>query len=142
MRRKGWIRALTTPVFVLLLTSCGGDDGWVTYPFWVPTDVQTADIGGDGRLDVITIAMVSSSMSQHEGHLVVRRQTAPGVFTAPQTYIVGVYPWKLSVADIEGDGAPDLVLTDAGQTTGGYNDACPSRYMPPGLRPATSMRTA
>jgi hypothetical protein len=122
MWTKRWIRALTTPVFVLLLTSCGGDDGWLTFPLWVPTDVQTADIDGDGRLDVITIAMVSSSMSQNEGHLVVRRQTAPGVFTAPQTYIVGVYPWKLLVADIDGDGAPDLVLTDAGQTTVGSND--------------------
>ncbi len=122
MWTKRWIRALTTPVFVLLLTSCGGDDGWLTFPLWVPTDVQTADLDGDGRLDVITIAMVSSSMSQREGHLVVRRQTAPGVFTAPQTYIVGVYPWKLAVADIDGDGAPDLVLTDAGQTTVGSSD--------------------
>src|SRR5512140_2409271 len=116
MRTKQWIRALTTPVFVLLLMSCGGDNPWGLFPLWVPTDVQIADIDGDGRLDVITIAMLSSSMSQHEGHLVVRRQTAPGVFTAPQTYIVCVYPWKLAVADIDGDGAPDLVILDAGQT--------------------------
>jgi hypothetical protein len=119
MWTKRWIHALTTPVFVLLLTSCGGDDPWGIFPLWVPTDVQIADIDGDGRLDIITIAQLSSSMSQREGHLVVRRQTAPGVFTAPQTYIVGVYPWKLAVADIDGDGAPDLVLTDAGQTTVG-----------------------
>ena len=66
MWTKRWIRALTTPVFVLLLTSCGGDDGWLTFPLWTPTDVQTADIDGDGRLDIITIAQLSSSMSQRE----------------------------------------------------------------------------
>jgi hypothetical protein len=143
-----WIRSLTTPVFVLLLMSCGGDDGWLSFPLWVPTDVQAADIDGDGRLDVITIATVSSSMSQHEGHLMVRRQTAPGVFTAPQTYIVGVYPWKLAVADIDGDGAPDLVLTDAGHTTVGSDDgavwllkqnpASRGTFLPPQLLMATT----
>lgn len=116
MWTKRWIRALTMSVFVLLLTSCGGDDPWGLFPLWVPTDVQIADIDGDGQMDIITIAQLSSSMSQREGHLVVRRQTAPGVFTAPQTYIVGVYPWKLAVSDIDGDGVPDLVITDAGQT--------------------------
>jgi len=122
MWTKRWIHAFATPAFVLLLTSCGGDDPWGIFPFWVPTDVQIADIDGDGRPDIITIAQLASSMSQREGHLVVRRQTAPGVYTVPQTYIVGVYPWKLAVADIDGDGAPDLVLTDAGQTAVGSND--------------------
>ena len=29
---KRWIHAMTTPVFVLLLTSCGGEDGGLTFP--------------------------------------------------------------------------------------------------------------
>src|SRR5512143_1776449 len=103
MWTKRWIHALAMPAFVLLLTSCGGDDPWGIFPLWVPTDVQIADIDGDGRLDIITIAQLASGMSQREGHLVVRRQTAPGVYTVPQTYIVGVYPWKLAVADMDGD---------------------------------------
>lgn len=98
---------------------------------------QVSDIDGDGRPDVITIAQLGSSMSQREGLLVVRRQTAPGVFTTPQTYFVGVYPWELAVADIDGDGAPDLVLTDAGRDTGGgvwflkQNPASPGTFMEP-----------
>jgi hypothetical protein len=122
MWTKRWIHALATPAFVLLLTSCGGDDPWGIFPLWVTTDVQVADIDGDGRLDIITVAQLASSMSQREGHLVVRRQTEPGVYTVPQTYIVGVCPWKLAVADMDGDGAPDLVVADAGQTAVGSND--------------------
>jgi hypothetical protein len=98
---------------MLLLTACSGDDPVGLFPLWVTTDVQTADIDGDGRMDVLTIAQLGSSMSQREGRLVVRRQTAARIFTA-QTYIVGVYPWKLKVADIDGDGTTDLVVADAG----------------------------
>ncbi len=36
--------------------------------------------------------------------------TSPGSFTAAQTAIVGVYPWKLAVGDIDGDGRTDLAM--------------------------------
>lgn len=104
--------ALTTLVFGLLLAACGGGGDWFL-PFWEPSDVQVVDVDGDGRLDILTIAQFITSESHREGHLVVRRQTAPGIFGAPQRYLVGVNPWKLVVADIDGDGAPDLVVADA-----------------------------
>lgn len=103
-----------------LILACGGGGGdgddWL-YPLWVSTDVLVADIDGDSRADVITLAQLSSSLSQREGRLLVRLQSSPGVFGPAQTYIVGVYPWKMALADIDGDGAAYLVVTDVGSTS-------------------------
>lgn len=107
------MKRLSVAVFCLILFGCGrgGDDSWL-FPLWVETDVVVTDIDGDGRADVMTLAQLSASMSHREGRLVVYRQTNPGVFAAPDTYVVGIYPWKLVVGDIDGDRLPDLVVTD------------------------------
>lgn len=114
----GSIRA---SALMLLLTACGGggdDTSWL-YPLWVPTEVNIVDIDGDGRADIVTAAQLSASQSAREGRIVVRQQTAPGVYTAAQTHVVGIYPWKLVVADMDGDGAPDLVVADVGPPEAG-----------------------
>lgn len=89
----------------------GGDDSWL-FPLWVETDVVVSDIDVDGRNDVLTLAMLSTSMSHREGHLRVYRQIDQGGFSAPSTYIVGEYPWQLVASDIDGDALPDLLVTD------------------------------
>jgi len=88
-----------------------GDDSWL-YPLTVPTDVVVRDVDGDGRNDVLTLEQLSRSASQKEGRLLVYRQTAAGVFAAPDVYPVGTYPWRLVAADLDGDGAADLLVTD------------------------------
>lgn len=112
-------RAACGVLVCVALSACGAateDDSWL-YPLWVPTDVRVADIDGDGRADILTLAMVASSTSHREGRLLVRLQTAPGLFAPAQSYTVGIYPWQMALADVDGDGAPDLVLTDVGSPT-------------------------
>ena len=103
----------------LTMSACGpamvGDDSWL-YPLWVTTDVLVAGIDGDGRVDILTIALLGRSETEREGRLQVRRQTAPGVFTPPVSYPVGHYPWKIALGDVNADGAPDLVVADVGVT--------------------------
>ena len=123
MFAKQDIRTWTITVLSSMLMGCGGgggsagtDNNWL-YPLWVNTDVLAADIDGDGRPDVLTLAQLASSQTQRDGRLVVRLQTSSGQFAPAQTYTVGVYPWKLALGDIDGDGAADLVITDVGSAS-------------------------
>lgn len=100
------------------LAACGGGVGddpedWL-YPLWVPTDVAVVDVDGDGRNDVLTLAQFAGSSSQQEGRLIVHLQSASGSFGGPQTASFGAYPWRFAMADIDGDGAIDVVATDVG----------------------------
>jgi hypothetical protein len=90
----------------------GGDTDWL-YPLWVPSDVAVADVDGDGRADILTLAQFAASQNQRDGRLIVHLQASPGSFTATQTAIVGEYPWRLAVDDLDGDGAVDVAVIDA-----------------------------
>jgi FG-GAP-like repeat len=105
---------------LLTLFACGGgDNSDVIGPVWVETDVAVADVNGDGLSDVLTIAMYSpAGGAPREGHFLVYLQTTTaGVFAAPVDYKVGEYPWRMAVADIDGDKKPDVVIADADLNT-------------------------
>ncbi len=117
-RRCGLSGAIGAAV-VFTLAACGGsgdDDPWNILPLWVTTDVAIADVDGDGRNDVLAIAGLITSQSQRDGKLAVYRQIAPGSFAPPDTYTFGAYAWRIAVGDIDGDGATDVIVTDAGRT--------------------------
>jgi len=101
---------------VLTLIASGGGGGGTSslYPLWIETDIAIRDLDGDGQADVLTLAQLAESQSLREGRLTVYRQTGGGQFAAPETYPVGEYPWHLDVGDIDGDGAPDVVIVDVG----------------------------
>ena len=103
------------------------------------SDIQLADLTGNGRLDIVETDPVSGDV-----HVFLNQSNAPGVFafTAPQIYLAGSgeygevqsfdskelpnwYPplyfplstndtTSVAVADVIGNGVPDLIVTNPG----------------------------
>lgn len=109
----GVLRFACAAILAMSLAACGGgDDGDGIGPVWIETSIAAADLDGDGLQDVVTLSSYSQSYNVKDGVLGVHLQTAGFAFAAPENIDVGNYPWLVRIADVDGDGAPDLVVLD------------------------------
>ena len=130
-----WRRIAAPVAAAALVAACGGGSGGFEGPLWVETDVQVADVDGDGRSDVVTLALRREGQ-RDDGFLRVYRQTAPGAFAAPLSTQFDGYPWKVALADVDGDGGLDALVADpdAGRAWLLLHDASrPGRFQVPRL---------
>lgn len=74
--------------------------------------VAVADVNGDGKPDlVIAIQNAPNGSTQSDGLVGVLLGNGDGTFQAPVTYDSGGNsPFSLAVADLNGDGRPDIVI--------------------------------
>ncbi len=83
-----------------------------------PFSVETADLNGDGKPDLIVANANDNSTS------VLLNTTVTGAttltFADQQVYPAGAAPRAVTVADLNGDGLPDLIIADDGGPAGGY----------------------
>jgi hypothetical protein len=74
----------------------------------LPNSVIAADVNGDGRMDLITTNLESDTVS------VLLNAIVPGAtaasFEVQQTFAVGAKPEPAAIADIDGDGRPDVIV--------------------------------
>jgi len=80
-----------------------------------PEGVASGDIDGDGKLDLVVANYTDNSVS------VLLNTTSGGAamptFAAQQTFTVGLHPFSLSIADINGDGRADVLVTNLSDST-------------------------
>jgi hypothetical protein len=120
--RGGWLACVA---IAAALAGCGAAEetsgGGTTSSAWIQTDIAGADLDGDGRTDVVTIATLQQSFGVSDGTLKIYRQATPGSFVA-STIRVGSFPWRLKIRDVNGDGAPDLLVLDVIGGSGANDD--------------------
>lgn len=75
-----------------------------------PSGIVSADLNGDGILDLVTPNIGSNSVSVLLGN-------GDGTFQAKVDYVVGLQPNSVAVADMNGDGKKDLVVANSGEKT-------------------------
>jgi hypothetical protein len=83
----------------------------VTYPVGAgPEAVVTADLNGDGRLDLVTANAGSNNISVQIGN-------SGGTFQPAQPYAAGAGPASVAVGDVNGDGNLDVVTANEADNT-------------------------
>jgi hypothetical protein len=79
--------------------------------------LQTADLDGDGKLDVVGLSgRYDDATSSYQSSVTVVRGNGDGTFQAPAVLPVAAGPQGLAIGDLDGDGRPELVLLAADGT--------------------------
>jgi len=100
-------------VTVLLNNGSGGFSNPAYYPTGnFPTGVAAGDLNGDGSPDLVV-----SNSNDNTVSVFININNGSGTFGTKGDYPVGVGPSSVAVADLNGDGKPDVVTTNSGGFT-------------------------
>jgi len=105
-----------TPSTISVLRNTGGAGSvsfvaQITFPApsgSYPYNMTIADIDGDGKLDLVFPSVLSNTVS------VYRNTSIPGAisFAARSDFSTGTNPYSVAIADLDGDGKPDMVVAN------------------------------
>jgi Bacterial Ig-like domain (group 3)/FG-GAP-like repeat/Abnormal spindle-like microcephaly-assoc'd, ASPM-SPD-2-Hydin len=95
-----------------------------------PISVAVGDFNGDGNLDV---AVANNGNNLPGGDLAILFGNGDGTLQAPVTYSTQGSPFYVAVADLNGDGLPDVVLAAHGASIQVFLDTSTGALESPGL---------
>lgn len=129
---------------LLTLMGCSGSD--TTYgpsSSYLVNAIAVADIDANGQPDILGLVSTDFGGTATQGYVSTRLQGPVGAFAMPTRFGVGTNPANLVVADVDGDGRPDLVVANAADQTVSVRLADPAHpgFFEPALVLATPGRT-
>jgi hypothetical protein len=83
-----------------------------------PTSVAVGDFNGDGKPDLAVTNDGDSIIPTSHDTVSVLLGNGDGTFRPQQTFATGVTPLSVAVADLNGDGTPDLAVVNFNSLTG------------------------
>ena len=84
--------------------------------------VAVADLNGDGAPDIVA-ATFDSSGNNGAVYVFYQDPHNRGTFAAPVIYPAGAQPQSVKIADVDGDGLPDLIVANFGPGNDGQGSA-------------------
>ena len=125
---------------ILALLGCSGSDHHDgPSSSYLVNAIAVADIDGNGQPDILGLVSTGYGGLATSGYVSTRLQGPAGAFAMPTRFGVGTEPANLVVADVNGDGLPDLVVANAQDQTVSVRMADPAR--PGFFQPAIVLAT-
>jgi FG-GAP-like repeat/FG-GAP repeat len=77
------------------------------------SSVAVGDLNGDGKPDIVT-ANFDSNGNNGSVTIFFQNASSPGTFAAGVSFPAGAQPQSVRIADVNGDGLPDLIVANRG----------------------------
>ncbi|WP_306590159.1 VCBS repeat-containing protein [Geothrix sp. 21YS21S-4] len=111
-------RSVLSTLAVLALLGCSGSHHhYGASGHYLVNAIAVADVDANGLPDILGGVSTDWNGAETQGYVSVRLQSAAGAFVLPTRFGVGAGPANVTVADLNGDGRPDLIVANAADRT-------------------------